>query len=182
MNRYTQKRLIALLLMVLLVCLSGAAVGTDEASIPPLRVTEVMASNSITLEDALGKSPDWIELHNEGSEPVALDGFALSDKKKELEKFIFPAEAVIQPDEYIIIFASGKEREITDTDEYHAPFKLSATGEAVYLSKDGLLIDSVLFGPQEKDISFALDSDGEYRQTLTPTPGAANRITAVPHE
>jgi len=42
-----------------------------------------------------------------------------------------------------------------------------------------VIIGSVVFGPQEKDISLALDEDGEYRQTFTPTPGAANQITSV---
>jgi hypothetical protein len=168
------------LLALSLVCLATAAAAMEQASRPPLRITEIMASNGVTLEDACGRNPDWIELHNEGAEPISLEGFALSDKKDKLEKYVFPAGAVIQPGEYIIVFASGAKKDIAD--EYHASFKLSASGEAVYLSKGGIMVDSVLFGPQEKDISLALDADGEYRKTLTPTPGAANLITPVANE
>ncbi|MCL1854216.1 MAG: lamin tail domain-containing protein [Clostridia bacterium] len=177
MKRKAQKRLFALWIIVFLACLTAAAAA--EVS-PPLRITEIMASNGNTLEDAFGRHPDWIELHNEGAEPVSLEGFALSDRKDKLEKYTFAAGAVIQPDEYIIIFASGAKKDIAD--EYHASFKLSATGEAVYLSKGGVIIDFVVFGPLEKDISLALDEKGEYTQTLTPTPGAENQITPVPNE
>ena len=175
-----QKRFFALFLTISLVTLSGAAMAMEEAPLPTLRITELMASNGASLEDAFGRHPDWIELHNEGTEPVSLEGVSLSDKKGKLEKYTFPAGAVVQPDEYIIVFASGAKKDIAD--EYHAPFKLSAKGEGVYLSKDGVVIDSVFFGPQERDVSLALDEDGVYKQTITPTPGAANQITKAPNE
>ena len=176
MKGNAQKRLFAFMMIIALVCLCGAAAAAEETP-PPLRITEIMAANSDTLEDAFGRNPDWIELHNAGAEPISLEGFALSDRKDKLEKYTFPAGAVIQPDEYIIVFASGAKKDIAD--EYHASFKLSAAGEAVFLSKGGDIINSVIFGPQEKDVSLALDENGDYRQTLTPTPGAANQITPV---
>ena len=168
---------IGIVFLCMLQLASTTSVVVPQDAHHPLRISEVMASNGYTLEDAFGRHPDWIEIHNTSNEPVSLDGYSLSDKKSKPEKYMFPKGAVIQPGEYIIVFASGAKKDIAD--EYHAPFKLSASGEAVYLSKDGILVDAVLFGPQLKDISFALDLDGVYKQTLTPTPGAANLITPV---
>ena len=169
---------IVLLLALQLASATSIALPLDPS--PQLRITEIMASNGNTLEDAFGRYPDWIELHNESNEPISLEHYSLTDKSSKPAKYSFPAGAVIQPGEYIIVFASGAKKDIAD--EYHASFKLSASGEVVYLLKDGFLVDAVFFGQQERDISFALDHDGVFKQTLTPTPGAANMITPFSHD
>ncbi len=168
-----------LCLACLLLFTAPLGAGAQEPSIP-LRITEIMASNGVSLEDAFGRSPDWVEIHNPTKEPISLEGLCVSDKKDELERYTFPAGAVIAPDEYIIVFASGSKKDIAD--EYHTSFKFSASGEAAYLSKDGVVIDSVHFQDQPKDISLALDLDGQFKLTSTPTPYAANQITPVEGE
>lgn len=165
---------VVLLVFALSLTTLGAAQGDPALS---LRITEIMASNGKTLEDAFGRSPDWIEMYNPTEEAISLAGVCLSDKKNQPERYAFPQDAVIQPGEYIVVFASGAKKDIAD--EYHTSFKLSADGEAVYLSKEGILIDGVVFGPQAKDISYALGEDGRFALTATPTPYAPNLSTPV---
>lgn len=141
-----------------------------------LRINELMASNKETLEDSRGKSPDWIELANTSEHDIDLTGVCLSDGKKKLDKFTFPAGTVISAGSYLIVFASDLEQS-PEEGELHAAFKLSVDGEALYLTKDGVRIDAVAFEKQKTDISFARGEDGEFALTTTPTPGGKNIIT-----
>lgn len=173
-------------IIVLLLCCMGLTVahaqmevvtlGTPKAATAKtLIISEVMAANSTTIEDAFGNTSDWIELYNTTDAPISLKGYALSDKKDKLEKYRFADDAVINAGAYLLVFASGLKKDVAD--EYHTSFKLSASGEAVYLSLDGVVVDSVYFENQDKDISYALDDVGEFEKTTTPTPGYANVIT-----
>lgn len=66
----------------------------------------------------------------------------------------------------------------------HAPFRLSANGEAVYLTApDGTTADSLLFGPQSPDVAFGRhpDGTGAWGRMHTPTPGTPNdTLVAAP--
>ncbi|HET6557584.1 MAG TPA: lamin tail domain-containing protein, partial [Prolixibacteraceae bacterium] len=75
----------------------------------PVRINEVMSSNSGVIADSDGDSSDWIEFFNSGSSDVSLNGFGLSDSKGEPFKWIFPNYSV-KPGEYLIVFASDKDR------------------------------------------------------------------------
>jgi hypothetical protein len=75
-----------------------------------LIINEVLTSNSLSLEDEDGDSPDWIELYNRGTSTVALNGFALSDDPEDPQKWIFEGGS-ITPGEHRIIFASEKDRQ-----------------------------------------------------------------------
>ena len=100
-----------LLAVLLLLCLAlPAALGEEAPStdLTAIRINEFMASNSETLEDQNGETPDWIELYNTSDRPVNLQGLCLSDGKKTLDKFVFP-EVVIPAHGYLIVFASGEE-------------------------------------------------------------------------
>jgi hypothetical protein len=94
-----------------------------------LRITEILAANLGTsgFLDEDGEAQDWIEIHNHGSEPVDLAGWALSDDPAIPGLWPLPA-ATLAPGEYRVIFASGKGRRPIDG-EWHANFKLSASGE-----------------------------------------------------
>jgi len=72
-------------------------------------INEVMSSNSSVLSDEDGMYEDWIELYNFGDEPVNLQGYGLSDQRSNLLKWVFP-EFVIGAGEYVLIWASGKDR------------------------------------------------------------------------
>ncbi|MFV2068043.1 MAG: lamin tail domain-containing protein, partial [Pirellulales bacterium] len=74
-----------------------------------LEITELMASNGATLEDAAGKTPDWIELYNGGSQPINLLGWSLTDDPQDLDKWAFPYMS-LDADRYLVVFASGEDR------------------------------------------------------------------------
>ncbi|MCU0643198.1 MAG: CotH kinase family protein [bacterium] len=70
-----------------------------------------MSSNSTTITDEDGDYPDWIELYNHGSDTINLNGYGLSDDENDPFKWVFP-KAIIQPQGYLLIFASDKDRRI----------------------------------------------------------------------
>ena len=56
-----------------------------------------------------GDTPDWIEFYNSGTSAVNLNGYGLSDKKDDPFQWIFP-DFSVNPGEYLLVFASGKDR------------------------------------------------------------------------
>lgn len=99
----------ALYCRLVIALLLGLLVGS--ASAVTVRINEVMASNGSTIADEDGDFEDWIELYNYGDEPVDLSGWGLSDNYDQPFKWTFPESAVIHPDEYLLVWASGKARE-----------------------------------------------------------------------
>ena len=73
-----------------------------------VRINEIVASNS-TIYDEDGDTPDWIELYNYGSEAVSLNNWNISDEENDDEPWVFP-EISLLPDEYLLIWASSKDR------------------------------------------------------------------------
>jgi len=74
-----------------------------------LVINEIMASNAYTIADEDGDYEDWIELYNNGSEAVDLEGYGLSDDYANPFRWIFPA-VTIEPGQYMLVWASGKDR------------------------------------------------------------------------
>lgn len=76
------------------------------------RINEVMSSNNGVIADSDGDTSDWIEFYNSGNDAVNLNGYGLSDKKAELYQWTFP-DFQLNPNEYLVVFASGKDRRET---------------------------------------------------------------------
>ncbi len=74
-----------------------------------LRINEIMSSNSKTVLDEDGDSPDWIELHNPGQEYVNLKGYSLFDHTSRETPWTFP-DYELPPEHYLLVFASDKDR------------------------------------------------------------------------
>ncbi len=74
-----------------------------------IAINEIMASNATTLADEDGDYEDWIELYNYGNEAINLGGYGLSDDYDNPYRWVFPA-VIIEPGEYLIVWASGKDR------------------------------------------------------------------------
>ncbi len=70
---------------------------------------EMMSSNASTIADEDGDFEDWIELYNFGAAPIPLAGYGLSDNADNPFKWVFPA-VTIDPGQYLLIWASGKDR------------------------------------------------------------------------
>jgi spore coat protein CotH len=120
-------------------------------------INELMAQNLSAVADNAGEFDDWIELYNTGTAPVDLSGFYLTDNTLNLDKWDIPAGTIIQPGDYLIVWAD----EDSSQGPYHANFKLSGTGEALYLLDTAQsLIDSVSWGQQTVDLAYARRPNG----------------------
>jgi hypothetical protein len=120
-----------------------------------LSITEFMASNATGLRDEDGDFSDWIEIYNRSSEAASLAGFSLTDRINNLKKWTFP-DTSIPPDTYLVVFASGKNRNPAGGGELHTNFQLSADGEFLALvGADGQIVSKFdTFPVLDDDVSF----------------------------
>ncbi|MEM9825989.1 MAG: lamin tail domain-containing protein [Planctomycetota bacterium] len=102
-------------------------------------ISEVASSVAASLDDEDGDSSDWIEIFNAGNESLDLGGWALTDDPTEPDQWRFPATTTLGPGEFLVVFASGKDR--TDPGgNLHTNFRLSADGEYLGLLTPDLAI------------------------------------------
>jgi hypothetical protein len=94
-------------------------------------ISEFLASNSDGLRDSDGDSSDWIEIYNPTSAPVNLQGWRLTGDPGDLNQWVFPS-TVIAPDDFLVVFASGKNRASSGS-QLHTNFRLSSDGEFLAL-------------------------------------------------
>ena len=140
-------------------------------------INELMASNRIELQDEDGDWPDWIELYNGAPSPVDLAGCTLSDDDVNQRKWVFPP-LTLQPGEYRVVFASGKDRREGET--LHTNFKLSTVSEAVRLyDADGNVLSWVEYEGLPSETSLSRLPDGSLTTEIPPTPGVENTEAGV---
>src|SRR5215469_8960124 len=124
-------------------------------------ITEFCAHNATGLLDEDGHHSDWVELCNAGKTAVDLEGWYLTDDFHQLNKWRFPA-VKLAAGQYLIVFASGKDRRIAD-EPLHTNFKLAEAGSYLALVfPDGETVANDYFPKyprQQKDISFGLTAE-----------------------
>lgn len=136
-------------------------------------INEFMASNDAAVADQDGEYDDWIELYNNSSSAIDISGYGLSDDGAVLDLFTFPNGTVLQPDDYIVVWA---DKDVNQSG-YHADFKISAGGETLYLTDVNLtVIDSVAFGTQTTDIAFGRFPNGTGAFQILPTTFDAENV------
>lgn len=153
---------------------------------PELRINEFLASNISAggLKDEDRDLSDWIELYNDGSNVVNLDGWSLTDDLNDPGRWIFPSIS-LAPGKFLVIFASGKDsRSSAPGTELHTNFKLSPAGEFLALvNHESPRVIVSEFGSsypeQRNDYSYGYDRDGNLRYFLRPTPGLPNGSSTV---
>jgi hypothetical protein len=122
-----------------------------------VRLNEIMASNTRTLQDEDGAWSDWIELYNSGPAATDLGGMFLTDDRLLKTKWAFPVGATIGPNDYLVVFASSKNRRVPGG-ILHTNFGLASEGEYLALvAADGVTVVSS-FAPaypaQIADVSY----------------------------
>lgn len=143
-------------------------------------INEILTSNQTGLVDEEGIAQDWIEIFNDGTEPVSLDGWSISDDSRHPGKWVFPPVNVPGKG-FLIVFASGKNSAIESIEGtiLHTNFKLNANGEFLGLY-DGAaprtLVHSIgeSYPEQRNDVSYGFKSDGDWTYFRTPSPGSLN--------
>ena len=74
-----------------------------------LIINELMPSNNITIYDEDGDTPDWVELYNNESDPINLEGYVLADSGSLEFPWAFPSMD-LAAGQHLIVFASDKDR------------------------------------------------------------------------
>ena len=121
--------------VILLFLLGAVAWLPGSLSAQAVVITEFLAENRDGLADEDGDSSDWIEIQNQGAPTVNLEGWSLTDEAGDLSKWFFPAVELL-PGEYLLVFASGKDRAEAGS-ELHASFRLDKAGEFLGLVAPG---------------------------------------------
>lgn len=153
--------------------------GTATADVGKIVINEFLASNKTGQVNEKGAYEDWIELYNTTASPLNLDGIYLSDSYSSSAKYAFPANTIIQPHGYLVVWAD----EGTTTPSYiHCNFKLSAIGEQLILSNaKGVVLDSITFGSQVADVSIARcpNGTGVFEASALPSFSASNCAVGI---
>ncbi|MDG2125368.1 MAG: lamin tail domain-containing protein, partial [Verrucomicrobiales bacterium] len=151
-------------------------VGVDVPVGDPL-ITELLATNNNTLEDADGDASDWLEVHNPNAFPLNIGGYYLTDDPVALTRWQIPSGITLPGGGYLVVFASGKNRAEAGA-ELHTSFSLNSGGEYLALvAPDGTTVVSEFapaFPRQIPDTSYGIDETSNTRFLATPTPGEPN--------
>ena len=144
-------------------------------------LNEFSASNYDSFNDDYGQNEDWIELYNVGINPVDLEGFHLSDRIGNPDKWAFPGGIVIEPHSFLRVWASG--RDVVNGSNIHTNFKIKQTSnkeDIVFADPAGIILDSIEIPSTTKaGYSWARESDGVgvWKISNTPSPLGANQGT-----
>ncbi|HDN26024.1 MAG TPA: hypothetical protein ENG03_02795 [Thioploca sp.] len=138
------------------------------------------ADSSLIINEIVAKAADggsdWFELYAAGKEAVYLGDYTVVDDKAGREPMALP-EVTLAPGQFVIVYATYDKP--ADGSPY-VSFKLGAS-DSVTLFKGSELIDLLKWQKGDAPSGFSYghlpDGTGE-AQTLKPTPGAANEMTA----
>jgi hypothetical protein len=153
---------------------------------PALWLNEVQTVNSSGITDASGARAPWVELHNGGGVAVSLSGLYLSDSHTNLGRWPFPANATIQPGQYLVVWLDGQPGRSSAT-ELHAGFRPGPIGGELALARDQngrlAVVDYLNYPQLGADHSFGSFPDDQHKThaVFSPaTPSAANGSNAAP--
>jgi hypothetical protein len=147
-----------------------------DETLAAIRINEIADKGS----ENVCEGKDWIELFNDSTDAVALEGYILHDdnyKEDEGgEEFTFCAGASLSGGEYLVLCCNG------DGTELNPKFKVGKSDTVTLLDSSGNAVSTSrkLPGLGEVNVTYALNALGEYVQTWTPTPGELNVITSKP--
>lgn len=136
--------------------------------VPEVRINEVVSSNS-KYAPVNDKYYDFVELYNGSEGDIELSDYFLSDKKSDPEAFRLP-QGTLRAGGYYVVYCSG------GAEAGHAPFKISSSGETLYLSRGGVVVDCVAVpGDLNRDESYGRNG-GAFVYMSSVTPGSANAL------
>jgi hypothetical protein len=149
---------------------------------PPVQVVinEWMSDNETIITDPSdGNSEDWFELYNPSTVDANLNGYTLTDDLSMTNMFTIPPGITVPAGKFLFVWADNEPEQNGPGVGLHVNFRLSRDGDAIGLyAPSGMLVDSVVFGPQEPDQSFGHWPDGApVTYTMSPpTPAASNSV------
>jgi hypothetical protein len=129
----------------------------------------VVEKEDVFINEVYSAGSDWLELYNSGEATKDVSGYFIYHDAK--DKYTLPSNTTIPAKGFLVLTCDG-----TGTG-LHTNFKLSSSGETVYLETPAKkLIDMVAFPPLVDGQSYARypDGDGLFTVTGTPTQGQSN--------
>ena len=138
-------------------------------------ISEFVADNS-EFEDEFADKPCWIELFNGSGTLADLSGWFLTDSKDNLSKWKIET-LQLTPYNYQVVFASGRDRQLSAASLMHANFKLAKSeGFVALVEPDGKTIaSSYEYGRQDKNIAFGEKGPERNQGYMYPaSPGEVN--------
>ncbi|MCA9211951.1 MAG: CotH kinase family protein [Planctomycetales bacterium] len=154
---------------------------TVERGVASIQINEVLADNRGAYR-VQGATPDVIELMNNGTAAIDLQGFSISDRIDQPEKFIFAAPQQVAPGGRLVLYA---ETEAEIPSGIQVGFSLDSTGEGVYLfapaaaGEPRQLVDFIEFGNQLVNYSVGRVGPGREWKLTVPTIGQPNLPAAT---
>ena len=145
-----------------------------------LCINEALFANLGFFRDCDGDNSDWIEIYNYGENPVSLNGLSIADHVGKGGRWYFP-DVTLGPDEYLIVWASGKNK-VTEDGELHTDFFISSSDTITLYDENNDTIDEFYFsGNVDTGISVGrLVKDPATLALLSAnTPGAANNAKEI---
>lgn len=158
-----------------LIFLIASLLTSGSVSYSQIVLNEICSFNAGNLMDDDGDMSDWIEILNEGGSAVNLENYSITIENEAI--WIFPSK-LINPQEHLILFASGKNR---TTGILHTNFKISRTGAELTLKNaNGITIDAATIPSLQPNHSFGVATDGVAHFSgifANATPGSINLIS-----
>ena len=119
--------IIIIIMVILIPNLDNSFIKADK-----LYINEILVNNTYSHLDNFNEYSDYIEIYNGYKREINLEGYQLSDSEFKPNKWTFP-NIVIKPKEYLIIYASGKDKCDINNKICHTSFKLNSNGELLTL-------------------------------------------------
>jgi len=148
----------------------GGQTPTKEApngSNPPQEgVAPAQTSSNITLTEFMpdpASGSEWAEVYNPESFEADISGWKIDDIEGASSPYPIPQGTKIGPKNYLVFSFSSK---------------LNNSGDSIrLLNPKGEVVETYSYKETVKGASFAKDAQGGWQITITPTPGAPNKIT-----
>jgi hypothetical protein len=147
---------------------------------PPVWINEILPHNASGPRDNAGEPDPWVEIYNAGATNVPLAGLHLTDDYGQLARWSFPADAVIAPGQFLVVWLDGQPQQSTPA-EPHANFRIGPGAGSIALTRTTaahtVVLDYLDFEALPEDVSFGRVPDGAvdaWRYLAVPSPGASN--------
>ena len=110
-------------------------------SFAQIRINEILVSNIISnLDTDNYEYGDWVELYNEGSETINLNGYSITDDIENPTRYTINENIYLNANEYLLIWTDKEASGV------HTNFSLSADGEFVGIFDPSMvLVDSLTY-------------------------------------
>ena len=164
---------------------------------PRIYINEFLASNVTIDADIVDFDDysDWIELYNAEDVEVNIIGYYITDDLNNPYKWQFTESTIIPAKGFLRVWADGYDKNpgktftrpyrdqnnnlIYFTTKYHhLNFSLSRAGESIgFVGPDSVLIDSVTYTLQQRDVSMGRQPDGSANWYFFGEPTASDSNT-----